>query len=107
MNLIGLILADGQNTANEIAQKIIDGLSKVGPWLCTILAVCVLGMLIYHLIKYFMAKSQGNEQDAEKNKKGIIWGVALLIVCASFGIVFGFLKDIAAAFGVSFNNPQP
>ena len=93
------ILADAENEAAEaIAERIIIGCNKVGPWLCGILsAVCVV-MIVINVIKYFLSKQQGNDQATEKNKKGILWGIGLFVVCASFTVTFSFIIDIANAF---------
>ncbi len=102
-----IVLETAQNAnVSEIVKKILIGIQKIGPWLCGLLAAVCVGILTVHVIKFFMAKNQGNDQDAEKSKKGMIWSVALLVVCALFTTVFAFIVDIANAFGAGIVLPE-
>lgn len=97
-NILTILTDTGQTAADDISKRILQGVYKVGPWLCGILSVLCIIMIVFNVIKYFLAKQQGNDQAVEKNKKGIIWGIGLFIICASFTVLCGFIIDIANAF---------
>lgn len=96
-----LVVLDGASGANEIAQKILNGIKTVGPWIGGILAVVAVGVTLMKLVQFVLAKNQGNDQAAEPAKKGIVWGVVAMCVFALIATLCTFIVDIANAFGAN------